>query len=130
MRSKRSAHEIPDAPGDPVKPQAKERIRDGLEERGLPSDASERMSSQLEEHAETAPAELDAMLDGVVAAFGAEDSAREELTRNLAELKEIERLMESFVGELSKLDESLEVLSAFLRRMRNNTGGPGRRVLH
>ena len=65
MRSKRAAHEIPDAPDDTVTPQAKERIRDGLEERGLPSEASERMSSRLEEHADTAPAELDAMLDGV-----------------------------------------------------------------
>ena len=50
----------------------------------------------------------------------------------MRQIQELERLMSSFAGELSKLDESLEVLAAHLRRMRTQMDGPGRpgRTLH
>jgi hypothetical protein len=35
-------------------------------------------------------------------------------------LRELQNLMSGFVGELAKLDEALEVLAAYLRRMRQN----------
>ena len=37
------------------------------------------------------------------------------------ELREIERLMDAFVGELSKLDEILDVLTAHVDRMRSRS---------
>ena len=103
---------------------------DGLAQRGLSAEASETLSSQLEDKGHSAPERLEALLDGVVAAYGAEEAVREELSRSLAELQELERMMESFVGELGKLDESLEVLAAYLQRMRSSSGTAGRRTLH
>ena len=36
-------------------------------------------------------------------------------------LQEIERMMHAFAGELCKLDETLDVLSAYVRRMRTSS---------
>jgi hypothetical protein len=41
-----------------------------------------------------------------------------------SQVREIERMMQAFAGELSKLDESLGVLSAYVRRMRQQPDSP------
>jgi hypothetical protein len=39
-------------------------------------------------------------------------------------IREIERLMNGFAGELEKLDEVVEVIAAYLRRLRDISGDP------
>jgi len=56
--------------------------------------------------------------------------AEEAAARNAKELKEVERLMGAFAGELTKLDEVVEVLAAYVRRMRSSTPRTIERVLH
>ena len=46
------------------------------------------------------------------------------------EVKQLERLMVGCATELRKLDEVLEVLAAYVRRMRTSTDESGNQVLH
>ena len=70
------------------------------------------------------------ILDGVALGFRARSTITEDRSRSAKDLQEIERLMSSFAGELTKLDEVLEVLAAYLRRMRTASSGSGSRILH
>jgi len=64
----------------------------------------------------------EAMIEGAVLACGARAPQPSEVVPSDQEdpsrVREIERMMEAFAGELHKLDESLEVLSAYVQRMR------------
>lgn len=60
-------------------------------------------------------------LDGVAAGWYACAETRARLDQTASEIKEVERLMGAFTGELSKLDEVVEVLAAYVRRMRTPT---------
>jgi hypothetical protein len=71
-----------------------------------------------------------AVLDGIALGFRAQNAIAGELAQSASELQEIERLMSSFAGELTKLDEVLEVLAAYLRRMRTAAPPLGTRLLH
>jgi hypothetical protein len=73
---------------------------------------------------------LEAMLDGIAIAFELQKSTQEQLTRSLRGLREVERMMGAFSGELSKLDEVLGVLAAYVRRMRSSGAGAPGRTLH
>jgi len=46
------------------------------------------------------------------------------------ELRQLERLMSGFGTEIRKLDEVLEVLAAYVRRMRSSIGDGEERLLH
>jgi hypothetical protein len=70
------------------------------------------------------------VLNGVALACSAMSDASQTLSENYKELREVERLMGAFSGELTKLDEILEVLSAYARRMRSSSSAPIPRVLH
>jgi hypothetical protein len=48
----------------------------------------------------------------------------------VVELVEVERLMGAFSGELAKLDEVLEVLAAYVRRMRSTNADEVERTIH
>ncbi len=50
--------------------------------------------------------------------------------RNLRDVREVERLLGAFSGELEKLDEVLEVLAAYAQRMRANPRKKSRHTLH
>lgn len=130
MRMKREAEEAVHCVTEGATP-GRDRICEDLGRRGVPPEFAEALSQLLETRAlGQSGSEYDAMLDGVAAAYGAERSTREELHRNLRELQELERLMGNFVGELSKLDEALEVLAAYVRRMRTNSARHKNQVLH
>lgn len=107
-------------------------IRCALERRGVPAT----FSSALAERAAGQAAQLDgvafdALLDGVGIAFALQQSTQDELTKNLRGLREVERMMGAFSGELSKLDEVLGVLAAYVRRMKTSGSSVGAdRVLH
>lgn len=107
------------------------RIRADLAERGVDTDAVEILFQELEgQGVDLDSARYQALLAGVAAACRAgveEDDP--ELLRNTAELREIERMMGAFADELAKLDETLEVLSAYVRRMRANVEPRSKRLL-
>jgi hypothetical protein len=50
--------------------------------------------------------------------------------RGMRDVREVERLLGAFSGELEKLDEVLEVLSAYAQRMRNKPHRPAGQTLH
>ena len=72
----------------------------------------------------------DSLIQGVVLAYGVQADSDHEMAHNACEVREIERMMGAFAGELSKLDETLEVLAAYLGRMRTSTHAQSKRTLH
>ncbi len=84
--------------------------------------------SQRELGRSTAPA----LIRGAALAMAVQAETQIQVDRNLRDVREVERLLGAFTGELEKLDEVLEVLSAYAQRMRpqNPVGSPPRRMLH
>ncbi|MFK7895869.1 MAG: hypothetical protein AB8G23_08545 [Myxococcota bacterium] len=71
-----------------------------------------------------------ALIQGAVAATELQADAKATVERNMRDVREVERLLGAFSGELEKLDEVLEVLSAYAQRMRAKPGQTVKRVLH
>ncbi len=91
------------------------RIRADLEGKGIAPEFSEPVADHLVDIApDFSTAEYDAVLDGVAAAYGVH---RRECGVS-DDVKEIRRLMLNFATELHKLEEGLQILSAYLQRMR------------
>ena len=79
------------------------------------------------------PSARAAYLDGAAASWHATSDTRAQLEKSVTDIKEVDRLMGAFTGELSKLDEVLEVLAAYVRRMRtskNDTETSAGQTLH
>jgi len=109
----------------------REQIRSDLESRGVTAELSQLLSRQLEDEAARANLErYDSLLDGVALTCGVHEGASTELVRSASEIREVERMMSAFAGELSKLDETLEVLAAYVRRMRVGAETRNARTLH
>ena len=91
------------------------RIRADLESKGIAPEFSEPVANHL---ADVAPdfssSEYEPVLDGVAVAYGV---LRQECSAG-DDVKEIRRLMLNFARELHKLEEGLQILSAYLQRMR------------
>lgn len=109
-----STHESPDVV-------AIETLAASLRERGV-SDAdaaelAEGLAARLRRHGRGA---RDGFAEGVAAGWHAMSETRARMDRTASDMKEVERLMGAFTGELSKLDEVLEVLAAYVRRMRTS----------
>ena len=117
------AHESPEA--DP------ERLRSDLEDRGIDPEFSRSVARRLVAIAPDLSApEYAAILEGVLVAYGVH---REISGPNDAQFRrgnELRRLMEGFTGELRKLDEGLQMLSAYLVRMRALLSREGFGSLH
>jgi len=112
-------------------PVACEDVRAALERRGVsPAFAGPLARRALANEAHRDPARLEAMLDGIAIALELQRSTQDQLTRSLRGLREVERMMGAFSGELSKLDEVLGVLAAYVRRMRDSGSGADDRTLH
>jgi hypothetical protein len=72
-----------------------------------------------------------ALIRGAVLAATLQAESQAQVERSLRDVREVERLLGAFSGELEKLDEVLEVLAAYAQRMRPQTPvGPSRRTLH
>jgi hypothetical protein len=100
-----------------------DRVRCDLESRGITADLSALIAVQLCEQkrngSETlTPDQYEALIDGAALAYGVQCEVETDADASADQVREIERMMQAFAGELSKLDESLEVLSAYVRRMR------------
>lgn len=107
----------------------REQIRADLEARGVAPELCEKLSISLEgSPSQRSPEAYHALLDGVALVCGAREGVDSGLIQSLRELRETERLMGAFANELAKLDEVLEVLSAYLRKMRSLPGNADRFV--
>ena len=118
MRSKTEG-EIParDVTPEGSEQSRREQMCEDLKARGVAPELCETLSACLDEDlTRHSPEAYQALLDGVVLACGVQTGVDRELTRNLRELRETERLMGAFANELSKLDEVLEVLAAHLNK--------------
>jgi hypothetical protein len=116
----------PETHGDPA---LRKRLSAALRSRGLEAPLAELLAMRLLPEIEgTTAGARERILDGVALGVRLQSAVTAELSRSAGELQEMERLMSSFAGELSKLDEVLEVLAAYLRRMR--TASPSSGALH
>lgn len=107
-----------------------ERIRADLEKRGVAAEFSQALSRRLESVLVGLPPEAyEALLAGVALAWREGRPAECAALPSRVELDEMQRLMGDFAGELRKLDEALELLTAYLTRMRAQAPA-GDRTLH
>jgi hypothetical protein len=70
------------------------------------------------------------LIRGAVLASEVQAEVQAYVDRNMRDVREVERLLGAFSGELEKLDEVLEVLSAYAQRMRTQPVKPARGMLH
>jgi len=102
-----------------------ERIRRDLEDRGVAPEFSRSISRRLARFTDELTSDTyEAVLSGVAMAYGIHCQRQPDLKRHFAGLEEVQRLMSSFSTELSKLEENLETLSAYVTRMKTRTSPP------
>jgi len=119
----------PARPSEPMIPT--DAIRDALVRRGVPEPLVEPLARRLTAYTDGRdPARLAGVLDGITIALDMQKSTHDQLSKSLRGLREVERMMGAFSGELSKLDEVLGVLAAYVRRMRTSGTGESDRTLH
>ena len=100
-------------------------LREELERLGLAPEHAEPLADQLERLATALPTrEYRALLDGVLLAQRAKSRAASQPSN------ELHRLLQDFAVELKKLDEGLQLLASYLVRIRDQTSGESRHVLH
>jgi hypothetical protein len=108
-----------------------EDVRAALSARGVPdafiAPLVERVVASDEARS---PETFAALLDGIAMALELQRSTQARLSESLRGLREVERMMGAFSGELSKLDEVLGVLAAYVRRMKSSGAAPTDRTLH
>ena len=94
------------------------RIRSDLEYRGVAPEFSLLVAQRLETiAADLTGSEYDAVLEGVAAAYRVHAETRGVPVGDTIDLNEIQRLAEGFAGELHKLEEGLQILSAYVVRL-------------
>ena len=102
-----------------------------LMEEGVSEEWAARLAHRLESlHQEHGGESADALIRGAVAATEIQAEAHAWVERNMRDVKEVERLLSAFSGELEKLDEVLEVLAAYAQRMRTKPNRKPRHTLH
>jgi hypothetical protein len=95
-----------------------EKVRSDLEERGIDPKFSGPVARRLVAIApDLSGAEYAAILDGVLAAYGVHRESAALADAAYKDANELRRLVEGFQGELRKLDEGLQLLSAYVVRM-------------
>jgi hypothetical protein len=102
-----------------------------LIEAGVPDETAPEIAAQL------APAYVvlgrgsaAALLRGATLTVEVQAGERAGVERSMRDVREVERLLGAFSGELEKLDEVLEVLAAYAQRMRSKPSKPAGRTLH
>lgn len=105
------------------------RIRSDLECRGVSQPFSVLVAQRLGAiSSDLTESEYDAVLNGVAAAYRVHTEARDVPVEDTVDVNEIQRLAEGFAGELLKLEEGLQILSAYVVRLgaRVSRGGAPR----
>lgn len=91
------------------------------------------VAGRLRPFAEELPADVyQAVLAGVALGFGVHRRSLASFHKTTRDLVEVQHLMSDFGQELRKLDEALEILAAYVTRLRSQTGDsvPAKRTLH
>lgn len=102
-----------------------------LVEEGVGSEWAPRLAVRLESlHRETGRGSADLLIRSAAATSEVQAEVHAHVERNLRDVREVERLLGAFSGELEKLDEVLEVLSAYAQRMRSQPARKSRHTLH
>jgi len=102
-----------------------------LLERGVPGDWARRLASPLCcEARDLGPGSVEALIRSAVVTMTIQAEVQAKVERHLHDVREVERLLGAFSGELEKLDEVLEVLSAYAQRMRTRPSRSARDLLH
>ena len=102
-----------------------------LVERGVPNDWVPSIAAQLvPAYKELGRGSAAGLLLGATLAVEAQEGERAGVERSMRDVREVERLLGAFSGELEKLDEVLEVLAAYAQRMRSKPNRPADRTLH
>jgi hypothetical protein len=100
-------------------------IAEDLERLGVRGAVVTRLAAELERSCgELDAAAYGAALEGAVAAYDATGREEDE------DVREIQRLMEGFAGELQKLEEGLRIVSAYVIRMQERARRDRQRFLH
>jgi len=98
---------------------------------GVGGDWAARLAPRLSaQHAELGRGSALGLMQGAAIATEVQSEAQADVERNLRDVREVERLLGAFSGELEKLDEVLEVLSAYAQRMRAQPARKPRHTLH
>jgi len=111
-------------------PKTPEQIRRELEDRGVPPDLADAVATRIAPHLVTLDdAARRGFLTGVVTAYGVHREGFDGVEKSVRDIGEMQQLMNDFGDELRKLDEALEVLAAYVVRMRSRSD-PDDRLLH
>ena len=106
-------------------------IQADLVARGLDKTLARRLAQAIEKRAQALDApRYQGVVAGIALAFTAQKRELEQLRKAADELGEMQRLLGSFTDELSKLDEALETLAAYVVRMKRPPPPVPKRVLH
>ncbi len=119
------------APADP-EPRRLDEWTACLAAAGVPAELATRLAPDLAaaQH-ELGRGSAPGLIRGAVLAATLQAESQARVERSLRDVREVERLLGAFSGELEKLDEVLEVLAAYAQRMRPQApAGPTRRTLH
>lgn len=102
-----------------------------LVEEGVSGEWAPRIAQRLEvAHEELGHGCEEALIRAAAATAEVQAEAHADVERNLRDVREVERLLGAFSGELEKLDEVLEVLAAYAQRMRTKPQRKPRHTLH
>jgi hypothetical protein len=102
-----------------------------LIEGGLSDDSASRIAAQLEPaYTELGQGSAEALIRGASLALATRAGETATVARNRRDVREVERLLGAFTGELEKLDEVLEVLAAYAQRMRTQPNRSSGETLH
>ena len=95
-----------------------EQVRSDLETCGIDPEFARQVSERLVAIVpDLSTPEYAALIDGVSSAYGVHCKASGSNGAEIQHGNELQRLMEGLTGELRKLDEGLQMLSAYLVRM-------------
>lgn len=107
------------------------RVRGDLEDRGITGGEAARLAEALTARLlERGPEGYEDLVAGAQMVSQVRLDLSSDLADSHRELRQLERLMGGFATELRKLDEVLEVLGAYMRRMRDSASDNGRETLH
>ena len=102
----------------------RQRIRADLERRGVTEQFSEPFSERLAEIAgQLSASEYHAAVLAMTAAYEVCQADPAGFEGRCRDVREIQRLMQGFAGEMRKLEESLGIVSAYLLRLRSAADG-------
>ena len=118
--------------GSPApEPRVQEEWEERLLEAGVPKEWIPQIAERLaHRHTDLGHGSAVGLIEGAALAVDVQAEAHADVERNMRDVREVERLLGAFSGELEKLDEVLEVLAAYAQRMRAKPAKTSRRTLH